>query len=298
MLDEEVRCVPAVVAALPAEIDMASQEAAYGKLYAALAAGAPVVVADFSATRFCDCSSLSRLLAVQQDAASRNARLLAVIPSGSPVGRLAGLVSLDTRMPVYSSLREAEDQVPEVCGNRLWSSSCREVVRMADIVDVIVADRAEIMKGRVKFSELADQRGNPGFGQAQAAVWDTLAGLIGLHLSAVDEICVPAVYSGARGLMRRHSVLCEHEDVRELIREARLQPSGSALRRQLTNAALVALSRQADGEKDDILADLRRADPRLRQRLARQWRAFTEAQIRDMCPEDEEDAVQTPNLTA
>lgn len=105
--------MPAVVAALPAEIDMASQEAAYGKLYAALAAGASVVIADFSATSFCDCSSLSRLLAVQHDAASRNARLLVVIPPGSPVGRLARLVSLDTRVPVYSSLREAEDQVPE-----------------------------------------------------------------------------------------------------------------------------------------------------------------------------------------
>jgi anti-sigma B factor antagonist len=106
MLDQVIHRVPAVVA-LPAEIDLTSAERAYGELHAAFAGGAAAVIADFSATTFCDCSSLRRLLAVQHRAACRDARLVLVIPRGSPVSRLAELVSLDSRLPVYPSLREA-----------------------------------------------------------------------------------------------------------------------------------------------------------------------------------------------
>jgi len=106
MLDQVIHRVPAVVA-LPAEIDLTSAERAYGELHAAFAGGAAAVIADFSATTFCDCSSLRRLLAIQHRAACRGARLVLVIPRGSPVSRLAELVSLDSRLPVYPSLREA-----------------------------------------------------------------------------------------------------------------------------------------------------------------------------------------------
>lgn len=62
-----------VIVTLPAEIDVCNQDGAYGQLYAAFVTGAHVVVADFSGTTFCDCSSLRRLLAVRDRAVARTA---------------------------------------------------------------------------------------------------------------------------------------------------------------------------------------------------------------------------------
>lgn len=291
MLHQVTHRVPAVVA-LPAEIDLTSAERAYGELHAAFAGGAAAVIADFSATTFCDCSSLRRLLAVQHRAACRGARLVLVIPHGSPVSRLAELVSLDSRLPVYPSLREAAAQLPETRGDRPPAAGRQEVVRMADILDVIRASRLEIVRCQSRFSELAGQRGGPESRQAQAAMWDMLAALISLHLSAEDEICLPAAWPGPEGPARARAMLDDHEDIRELIREARLQPPGSPLWRQLTAAALEALAGEFGREEHGLLAILGRADPTLRQRLARQWRSFAEAQQSDSRPAEDEAAGQ------
>ena len=97
----------AVVVTLAAEIDLTNCERACGQLDAAVACGATVVVADLTSTRFCDCASLRRLLAVQQRAASSGVQLRFVMPSGSPVRRLADLTGLDTAMRIYPSVREA-----------------------------------------------------------------------------------------------------------------------------------------------------------------------------------------------
>jgi anti-anti-sigma factor len=97
----------AVVVPLAAEIDLTNNERACGQLTAAFAGGAAVVIADLTSTRFCDCASLRRLLAVQQRAASRGGQLRLVIPPGSPVRRLAGLTGLDQPLNIYRSVREA-----------------------------------------------------------------------------------------------------------------------------------------------------------------------------------------------
>src|ERR1051326_3459091 len=95
------------VVRLAAEIDLTNSERACGQLDAAVACGAAVVVADLTSTRFCDCASLRRLLAVQQRAASSGIQLRFVMPSGSPVRRLADLTGLDKAMRIYPSGREA-----------------------------------------------------------------------------------------------------------------------------------------------------------------------------------------------
>ena len=97
----------AVVVTLAAEIDLTNNERACGQLDAAVARGAAVVVADLTSTRFCDCASLRRLLAVQQRAASCGVQLRFVMPSGSPVRRLADLTGLDKPLHIYPSVREA-----------------------------------------------------------------------------------------------------------------------------------------------------------------------------------------------
>ena len=112
---------PPVVVMLPDEIDMTSREDTYDQLHAAFASGAPVVVADLTATTFCDCASLRRLIAVQDRAAAQGTHLRLVIPPGSPVHRLSALLSVERRLPVYPSLRDAG--VPEgpgqLCSVRL-----------------------------------------------------------------------------------------------------------------------------------------------------------------------------------
>ena len=97
----------AAMVKLAAEIDLTNSERACGQLDAAVACGAAVVVADLTATRFCDCDSLRRLLAVQRRAASSGIQIRFVMPSGSPVRRLAGLTGLDEPLHIYPSVREA-----------------------------------------------------------------------------------------------------------------------------------------------------------------------------------------------
>jgi hypothetical protein len=47
-----------VIVTLPTEVDLINQDWAYDQLCAALASGADIVIADFTATTFCDCSSM------------------------------------------------------------------------------------------------------------------------------------------------------------------------------------------------------------------------------------------------
>ena len=101
MLDQEPRHAPAIVP-LPAEIDVTSQDQACQELQAAVSSGASVVIADLTATTFCDCSTLRRLLALQRRAAACGRQLLLVIPPGNPVRHLAELMNLDSQLPAAS----------------------------------------------------------------------------------------------------------------------------------------------------------------------------------------------------
>ncbi|MFY9930238.1 MAG: STAS domain-containing protein [Streptosporangiaceae bacterium] len=97
---------PAVVA-LPAEIDLTSITHAYTELGAAIVSGAAVVIADFSATDFCDVAGIRRLLELHQLAAARRVELRLVVPLGSPVRRLLELIGPAQPLPISSSLGAA-----------------------------------------------------------------------------------------------------------------------------------------------------------------------------------------------
>lgn len=97
----------AVIVTLPAEIDLTNQERAYEQLYAAIASGARVVIADLTATKFCDCSSVRGLLRIQQRFASRHAQLRLMISPGTAVSRVVELMGLDRLLPIHVSSGEA-----------------------------------------------------------------------------------------------------------------------------------------------------------------------------------------------
>jgi hypothetical protein len=157
---------------------------------------------------------------------------------------------------------------------------------MADIIELIRADHLHIALWQAELADLGPGSG-PGHRKALAAAWTTLASLIDLHVTALDEVCfLPG--ATARDLRRAREAFDVHEDIREIFRETRLQPPGSPLWWHLATSALSsAWSRELARQERGILARLRRADPARRERLGHQWRAFMEARIRDQVPHDE-----------
>ena len=98
--------LPAVVIALPAEIDMANAGQVGEELGSALATGVRAVIADMSATTFCDSSGISMLVQARKQAAANGTQLRLVVRSG-PVLRALTLVRMDQLLPIYPSLSQA-----------------------------------------------------------------------------------------------------------------------------------------------------------------------------------------------
>lgn len=95
------------IVALPAEIGPATIRQVYERLYAAVASGAPIIIADLTGTHFCDAAGMRHLLVIREEAAARGSQLRLVIPPGVPMREVLVLLGADHLLPVYSSLREA-----------------------------------------------------------------------------------------------------------------------------------------------------------------------------------------------
>jgi anti-sigma B factor antagonist len=95
-----------VVVTLPAEIDLDNADQVGRRLDAALAPGVATVIADMTATRFCDTSGIRMLVLAHKGAAARHAELRVVIPSAD-ILRVLGILKVDTVLRIYPSLEEA-----------------------------------------------------------------------------------------------------------------------------------------------------------------------------------------------
>ena len=105
MSDHTAQAMPVIV--LPAEIDVTNSEQVYQQLVAALAPGVDTVVADMTATIFCDSSGVHAIMHAYETAGARGVRMrLAVLP-GTSVNRVLQLIGVGRLMPVYLSLEEA-----------------------------------------------------------------------------------------------------------------------------------------------------------------------------------------------
>ena len=98
--------VPAVVVALPAEIDMANAGGVSEQLGSALTPGIKTVIADMTATTFCDSSGISILVRAHKQAAANKTELRLVVPS-TVVLRALTLAQMDHLLPIYPSLSQA-----------------------------------------------------------------------------------------------------------------------------------------------------------------------------------------------
>jgi anti-anti-sigma regulatory factor len=96
-----------VIVVLPPVIEAGNARYAYGPLYAAVESGVPVVIADLSATVFCDAAGMRGLLMLRERSAARDIRFRLVIPPGAPLRRVLELRGIDHLLPVYPSAGEA-----------------------------------------------------------------------------------------------------------------------------------------------------------------------------------------------
>lgn len=100
--------VPAQMAVLtlPAEIDITGARRLCGEVGSALVSGATVVVADMTATTFCDSSGAHILVLAWEQAAVNGIELRIVVPSAA-VRRGLALMGLNGFLPFYPNLSAA-----------------------------------------------------------------------------------------------------------------------------------------------------------------------------------------------
>jgi anti-anti-sigma factor len=105
MIDTECLVGPAVVV-LPDEIDVLNADPAGERLVAAIVPGVAVVIADLTATVFCDCAGVRSLLLAHAKASASSAELRLVVRSRA-VLRILALLGADQVLPVYPDLSAA-----------------------------------------------------------------------------------------------------------------------------------------------------------------------------------------------
>src|SRR5262252_6932946 len=97
---------PPTVVTLPAEIDMATADAIGEQVAAALAPGVHAVIADMTATTFCDSVGITMLIRAKKQATAQGAELRLLLPCPN-VLRVLRIQGVDAVLPIYHSLEEA-----------------------------------------------------------------------------------------------------------------------------------------------------------------------------------------------
>ena len=100
------------VVTLPTEIDMVNAESVAADLHAAFAPQVTIVVADMTATTFCDSRAIRTLVLAHKHAAASGAELRLVVPSAS-VLRVMGVLGVDEMLAIYPSVQKALEVQPE-----------------------------------------------------------------------------------------------------------------------------------------------------------------------------------------
>ena len=102
-----VTTAPLAVVTLPAELDMATAPAVVEQVAAALAPGVRAVIADMTATTFCDSAGINMLIRAKKRATAHGAELRLLRPCPN-VLRVLQIQGVDAVLPVYHSLDQAQ----------------------------------------------------------------------------------------------------------------------------------------------------------------------------------------------
>lgn len=95
-----------IVVRLPSEIDVSNEVQVRAELASALAGHPDVVVADGTATEFCDCAAIASLISAHQRAAAEDSQLRVVVTS-ERVLRVVELIGAERVLHLYPSLDAA-----------------------------------------------------------------------------------------------------------------------------------------------------------------------------------------------
>ena len=91
---------PLTVVTFPAEIDMATAAAIGEQVAAALAPGVHTVIADMTATTFCDSAGINMLIRAKKRATAHGAELRLLLPCPN-VLRVLQIQGVDAVLPIY-----------------------------------------------------------------------------------------------------------------------------------------------------------------------------------------------------
>jgi anti-anti-sigma factor len=95
-----------VIVALPAEIDIANCDSVAATLAASID-NAVLVIADMTATAFCDSAGMQALLAAHRRAVAAESELRVAVRPGNGVARVLAIIGLDRILDVYASVGDA-----------------------------------------------------------------------------------------------------------------------------------------------------------------------------------------------
>ena len=115
MSDVEPTADPVIVE-FPDEFDISNAGDVAEQLRAAIAPGISAVVADLTATEFCDSSGVRIIVLARDWATTDNVELRLAVPPG-PTLVVLKLVGLDQLLPIYPSLNEALAGEPVLNGD-------------------------------------------------------------------------------------------------------------------------------------------------------------------------------------
>jgi anti-sigma B factor antagonist len=95
-----------VVVTLPAEIDVANADSISGQIATAVACHPKTIIADMTATTFCDSLGVRVLVLAHHHAAAHGTELRLLLPCPG-VMRIMEVLGVDAVLPIYQSLEEA-----------------------------------------------------------------------------------------------------------------------------------------------------------------------------------------------
>lgn len=98
---------PPIVITLPAEIDVTNADQVYDQLRASFAAGAATVIADLTATTFCDSRGIDRIITAWSNAEAGGCQLRLAVSPGGEVANLMELLGIGEALTLYPSVCEA-----------------------------------------------------------------------------------------------------------------------------------------------------------------------------------------------
>ena len=107
------------VVRLPAEIDLTIADALREALLAVLNQGALGLIADMTATTFCDSAGISALVRAARRAAAGSATMRIAV-TAPPVLRVFNIVGIDRLIDIHPSVAAALASLPDQTGGLVW----------------------------------------------------------------------------------------------------------------------------------------------------------------------------------